>query len=176
MNGYCELGQSLSIRVFEKLGLKVTKNNASDLMNFDLNHNFGTVTFPIKYDNKIIEQSFLIDTTYRQFFTSIRCNEGMYLNKSSEISKPDPGYFVKDKDFAKNLMRDGYILLDEITAKLYGEPFYLASLDKDDIVIVNNIDFYNNIVNSISDYKLDIEELEGLEVSFPSNGYCRGGI
>lgn len=176
LNGYCELGQSLSIRFFDELGLKVTKNSASDLMNYDINHCFGTVTFPIKNNDVVVEKTFLIDTTYRQFFTSIRCNEGMYLNNSSDVNRPDPGYFVKDQEFAKKLMRDGYILLDETTAKLYGEPFYLASLDKDDIVIVNNIDFYNNILDSIGDYKLDIEELEGLEVKFPSSGYSRGGI
>ena len=52
----------------------------------------------IKNGEKIEEKTFLIDTTYRQFFTSIRCNEGMYLNKSNEINRPDPGFFVKNKE------------------------------------------------------------------------------
>jgi len=174
LNGYCELGQSLSIRLFDELGLKVTKNNAKDLMNYEINHCFGTVTFPIIDNGVVSEKNFLIDTTYRQFFTSIRCNDGMYLNKSNEINRPDPGYFIKDVEFAKKLMKDGYVLLDEDSAKAYGEPFYLSSLSKEDIPINRNIDYLNSILDSYEDYKLNIEELEGLEVKIPDSSYRRG--
>lgn len=167
LNGYCEIGQYLSINFFEKLGLKVTMNSASDFNNYELNHCFGTVTFPIKNGEKIEEKTFLIDTTYRQFFTSIRCNKGMYLNYNSEVNKPDPGYFVRDVDFAKHLMRDGYVLLDDESARLYGEPFYLATFKEFDIPRDVDLDFYNAILNSQNGYKLTFEDLEGLEVPIP---------
>ena len=164
LNGYCELGQGLSIRFLESLGLKVTKNTACNSFDYELNHCFGTVMIPVEIDGKVENKIFLIDTTYRQFFTSTRCNEGMYY-KNNE--KPDPGYFVKDEEVAKKIMRDGYILLDEYTAKCYGEGFYFSSLDKENITMHNNINYFKNIINDDSDYVLDFDEMEGLEIENP---------
>ena len=169
LNGFCELGQALSILPFENLGLKVTKNRAKDAFGFLFHHCFGTVWFPILENGEVLEEGYLIDTTYRQFFSSVRCNEGRYyaLEKNTGlIANPDPGYFVTNEQFAKDLMADGYVKFTKESACLYGEAFYLSSLeickrkDKDD----RNFDYYRAILNSSSDYSIHYDELEGLEV------------
>lgn len=67
---------------------------------------------------------YLIDPTYRQFFTSEKNN---YLtNNSMIIRTPDPGYFIKDEDKeeVERLLIDGYHILDENMARIYGDSFY----------------------------------------------------
>ena len=170
LNGFCELGQALSIMPLEKLGLRVTKNNASDAFDYPFNHCFGTVTFPIFDNNSIMPITFLVDTTYRQFFSTVRCNEGRYYaieeNTGLETS-PDPGYFMNDFSFVKQLMADGYILLDDENAKKYGEGFYLSSLRKGELRDNRKKDYFHSILLSSSDYKVREFELDGLNTDFP---------
>jgi len=169
MNGFCELAQSLSMRPFEELGLKVTKNLAEDDFGYIEHHAFGTVTIPINDNDKVVEQTYLIDPTYRQFFTSTRCHEGMYYIKDKDTDKykaPDPGYFVENIEFARELMSKGYIELNEENAKVYGSSF-----SKSSGVDINKVDYYSNIINSTSDYVLDERDMEGLSVDFPEYRY-----
>ncbi len=165
MNGFCELAQSLSIRPFEDLGLKVTKNLAENDFGYMEHHAFGTVTFPINENGRVVDRTYLIDPTYRQFFTSTRCHEGMYYIKDKDTNKykkPDPGYFVENIEFAKELMSRGYIELNSENAKTYGSAFSQASS-----IDISKINYYENIVNSTSDYVLSEKEMEGLSVDFP---------
>mgnify|MGYP003586567046 FL=1 len=60
---------------------------------------------------------------------------------------PDPGYFVKNKVFAKELIKNGFIKLNEEVAKEYGEPFYLSSLKLGEKPN-KKINYYDNIINS----------------------------
>lgn len=170
LNGFCELGQALTLMPLENLGLKVTKNSAKESFDYPFNHVFGTVTFPYNGD----EITYLIDSTYRQFFTTNRCNEGRYYQEEENTRlkvAPDPGYFVEDESFARNLMRYGYVPLTKENAKKYGEPFYKASipLEKKENLNSSNINYYENIINSNEDYKVDKEELEGLNIKFKDN-------
>lgn len=67
---------------------------------------------------------YLIDPTYRQFFTNERSD---YLTHNGIIVKtPSPGYFIKeeDKESIEKLLIDGYHLLDENIAGAYGDSFY----------------------------------------------------
>ncbi len=170
LNGFCELGQILTLRFFGDLGFQVTKNQAEQCFKYPYNHAFGTVTFPVIKHGKIINQSYLIDTTYRQFFATNRCNEGRYdtVEENTGLSTaPDPGYFVKDKEFAKELLYNGYIRLDSVTAKKYGEPFYMASLKKEEAMEKKNIslNFYSNILNNgASEYKISKQEMAELDI------------
>lgn len=170
LNGFCELGQALTLMPLENLGLKVTKNSAKESFAYPFNHAFGTVTFPYNGD----EITYLIDSTYRQFFTTNRCNEGRYYQEEENTGlkvAPDPGYFMEDEIFARNLMRDGYVPLTRENAKKYGEAFYKASipLGKKENLNSSNINYYENIINSNEDYKVDKEELEGLNLKFKYN-------
>ena len=174
LNGLCELGQALTIMPLENLGLKVTKNSASLCFSYPFNHVFGTVTFPYQDNERVIDKTYLIDSTYRQFFSTMRCNEGRYYTEEENTGlkvAPDPGYFIEDKAFAKTLMRDGYVELTEENAKKYGEPFYQASISLKDIKLPHNsdIDYYSNIMFNNEDYKVSKSELEGLNLVFPSN-------
>ena len=63
----------------EKLGLSVTKNTAEASFDYSLHHAFGTVKIPILENATLKEEFFLIDPTYKQFFTAVRCNFGSFL-------------------------------------------------------------------------------------------------
>lgn len=171
LNGYCELGQILSILPLEKLGLQVTKNKASCSLGYNQKHYFGTVTFPLLINNEILLKTYLIDTTYRQFFTTIRCNEGRYYTKDENTNndaKPDPGYFVDNILFSKKLMLNGYVELNKLNAEYYGKPFYLSTLNKEDVKNYININFYDNIISdNINSYAISEEDLEQLNIDFP---------
>ena len=123
LNGLCELGQALTIMPLENLGIEVTKNSATACFNYPFNHVFGTVTFPCQDNGRVINKTYLIDSTYRQFFSTMRCNEGRYYTEEENTNlkvAPDPGYFITDIDFAKTIMKDGYIELTKDNAKKYG--------------------------------------------------------
>lgn len=172
LNGFCEIAQALSIMPFENLGLVVTKNSASDAFEYQFNHRFGTVILPINDNNVIMDEIYLLDVTLLQFFSSVRCNEGRYYTLEENtgiVANPDPGYFFKDEEFAKKLLRDGYIRLDRVNASLYGEPFYLASLSKEQIKMYEDkkIDYYQNILHNNSDYVVRSSDIEEFDLYFP---------
>ena len=68
-------------------------------------------------------------------------------------------------------MRNGYVPLTKENATKYGEAFYKASisLEKQENLNNSNINYYENIINSNEDYKVDKEELEGLNLKFRDN-------
>ena len=174
LNGLCEIGQALTIMPLDNLGLEVTKNSATTCFNYPFNHAFGTVTFPYQGNDIVIEKTYLIDSTYRQFFSTVRCNEGRYHTKEENTGlkvAPDPGYFTTDIVFAKTLMKDGYIELTKENAKKYGDSFYKASISLKNIKLLNNsnIDYYSKIITYNEDYKVNQNELDGLNLVFPKN-------
>ena len=174
LNGLCELGQALTIMPFENLGLEVTKNSAGLCFNYPFNHVFGTVTFPYQDNGRVVDKTYLIDSTYRQFFSTMRCNEGRYHKEEENTGlkvAPDPGYFITDIDFAKTLMKDGYVELTKENAKNYGDAFLKASIPLKKIKSHHNsnIDYFSNIMFNNEDYKVNKNELDGLNLVFPSN-------
>ena len=69
------------------------------------------------------------------------------------------------------LMKDGYIELTKENAKKYGEAFYKASIplkDLDKIDLKKDVNYYEKILFSDLDYTIRRDELEGLNLSFPS--------
>lgn len=67
---------------------------------------------------------YLIDPTYRQFF--IDDNRDYIMYNSMILRTPRPGYFIKDDDKkeTEQLLIDGYHILDENIARIYGDSFY----------------------------------------------------
>lgn len=170
LNGFCEIGQATTLMPLEELGLNVTKNTAKASFNYLFNHCFGTVIFPILKNDRKDDIPFLIDTTYRQFFTTVRCNKGRYYIKEENTgmeTAPDPGYFISDINFAKELMANGYVQLTNDNAKIYGESFYLASLSEKQERKDIHYDYYSSILNHSSNYKAKDFELEGLNIKIP---------
>ena len=173
LNGFCELGQALTIRPLESLGLEVTKNSASICFNYPFNHVFGTVAFPYQDGSKVVDKIYLIDSTYRQFFSTMRCNEGRYYIEEENTNlkvAPDPGYFVRDISFAKTLMKDGYVEFNKENAKKYGDAFYKASIPLKSLNkfnIMSDKDYYSLVLLNNEDYSVRKSELEGLNLEFP---------
>lgn len=177
LDGWCDYFQYMSINFFEQIGLPVTKNRSCDAFGYKFNHYFGTVMFPIISNNGISGKTYLIDGTYKQFFTKERCNISRY-NKTryssimrKEISdSPDIGYFVKDKSFAINLINKGYFELNPKTAIKYGEPFYLSSLTREEIK-TNDLhkDYLECIMNSSSNYSDSLTDVEDFNIKLEPN-------
>ncbi len=79
--------------------------------------------------------SYLIDPTYRQFFTKDTCNESNYtLVNGMYITTPNPGYFIKeeDKEETKELLINGYAILNNNIARIYGDSFYNTKVGQRD--------------------------------------------
>ncbi len=168
LKSFCDISQSISLIPLERLGLKVTKNNAFNDFKYPYNHSFGTVTFKINENGEIKDKTFLIDITYKQFFEVIYCNNGLYYKKENdEYLSPDPGYFT-DKTFALNLLENCYFELNNQTAKLYGLPFYKSSLKLNQDVPCD-INFYDAIINSKLDYICNYSEIEDFNLNLDEN-------
>lgn len=190
LNGFCEIAQLSSLYPLEKIGVKVTKNTAENSFNYLFHHAFGTAEFPILTGEGVWNQSFLVDTTYKQFFTVVRCNHGRYYAKEENtgmIVAPDPGYFMKtreEKEVCENLIQQGYLLLTEEVAKVYGSGFEKASIslkeyDKYDEILKRDGNYYIEKIKNFSNssYESDLSELEGyffeLEIPIPKNFHNR---
>lgn len=183
LNGFCEIAQLSCLYPLEQLGLKVTKNKAEDSFNYPFHHAFGTVEIPVEIDGKVTNYLFLIDPTYKQFFTAVRCNHGRYYAKEENtglIVAPDPGYFMKsnkEKMVAETIIKNGFILLTDEVAKVYGDGFEKASIslddyNKHDVISTYTGSYYiNKIKNTSTEYCTELEELEGyaFEFDIPSN-------
>ena len=113
VTGCCGMAQYSSLRPLERLGLKVTYNNVTQL-GASYRHAFGTVTFPTAFGPK----TYLIDTTYAQFLKLER-NVSNFKNK-------DAGYYMvqnqNTKDFSERLCNQGYVgaTKDNILKYAYG--------------------------------------------------------
>ncbi len=86
-------------------------------------HTFMIVTLSTENGNL----QYLVDPTYRQFFTKDACNENNYiLINNKYITTPNPGYFIKEED--KNKIQifliNGYSILTDDIARIYGNSFY----------------------------------------------------
>lgn len=181
LNGFCEFAQLSSLYPLEKLGLVVTKNTAEDSFGYLFHHAFGTVELPIANDDGVTNELFLIDPTYKQFFTAVRCNHGRFYAKEENtgmIVAPDPGYFMKtsiEKEICKDIIKNGFTLLTEEVAYVYGSGFKKASISLENYGlhdVISNYDgsFYINMIkNNSKDYCADLSELEeyGFDLDIP---------
>lgn len=176
LNGYCEFGQLNSLYPLEKLGLSVTKNTTEKSFDTYYHHAFGTVTISIIDNDEIIDKTFLIDTTYKQFFTSIRCNNGRYYTKDEDYNvdaSPDCGFFMKtdyEKEVATKLITNGYILLTSDVAKVYGDGFKKSSIPLNKSYLFSKIEnitgdeYINDILSKSGNYSMS--ELDFIENDF----------
>lgn len=174
LNGFCELGQALSIMPLENLGVEVTKTTASNCFDYPYNHAFGTATFKIMKDGKLKKVSYLIDVTYKQFFTTNRCNEGRYytnLENTSSPTAPDPGYFIEDYSVIADLLKNGYIEITPMVAHVYGDSFYKAGLTLDKKDMTSSIDYYNTLLNNDGPYSANPIDLDGFDLNILENFY-----
>ena len=127
--GACGFSQAVTAYSLLSLGAQVTVNNISFFPDCDYRHAFATCTLPIKDGDKVEEKQFLLDATYRQFFTTLQCNLGRFYEGDPRFKDkcgPNCGYYLmKDKGraFATELLSKGYVELTEYNAKAYGTGF-----------------------------------------------------
>lgn len=155
----CGLSNSIISYPLEHMGLDVKRTTVCNFITDEnwgfkalhcpkmnsANHCFLTVSLPVQKDGGVEEVDYLIDCTYRQFFLVSKCNEGAFYNTKEHLkgkAAPQAGYFMnlnhEDREFATNLLYNGYVELNEYTAKKYGDGFVLAN---------TGLDHYNNIIN-----------------------------
>ena len=171
--GFCGLAQFSSLYPLQQLGLNITINNIRELPGYA--HAFGTVTIPIRTNDKIVPKSYIIDCTYRQFF-SIKYNViSRYFN-----TKPEAGFFInQDKEeikFAKELLKNGFIELTPHTLEMYLKPFYsmMVDIEKTDEIDkeFKKIDLIHYLKNKQDEFDFDKEEFDSwdMNLELPKKG------
>jgi len=129
--GACGFSQFSTLYPLQKLGLTVTINNISTINN--IRHAYGTVTIPINNNGTIVQKRYLIDCTYRQFF-DIKSNVvSRYIGGNS----PRAGFFVIQDDaeieFAKELLKNGFVEASPENLEKYLKPFYSMSVNMENL-------------------------------------------
>lgn len=163
--GACGFSQFSTLYPLKKLGLEVTINNVGQVCGE--RHAYGTVVIPIRSEGKIINKRFLIDCTYRQFFTLPFNVTARYLSHSPSI-----GFFINHDEeqikFAKELLKNGFIEASIENIEKYLKPFFYSSTSADNIHKVeekfNNINIVETIENKQEEF--DYEEEEFIEWGF----------
>ena len=170
LTGYCGFAQSMTLLPMIEMGLEVTINNVENFPQAKYRHAFGTVKIPIKENDKVYYKQFLLDASYRQYFTSVECSTGrFYLDNCTH--SPSAGYYVcqteEGKNMASTILKYGFIELTPQIAKLYGSGFSCESLSletlekqKEIMAIPENEFLYS--INYLQEKELnnDKEELE----------------
>lgn len=160
LTGSCGLAQFSSLYPLEKLGLKITINNASSFGAGS--HAFGTVIIPVEIDGNVVEKQYLIDCTYSQFYILYNCVGGMY----TETRSPDAGYYIKDdtvkKEFVSEVITNGYceFNMENMRKYAFGLCMNVTPITKQGELVNNfgKIDFVNIINNVQSKFDYDEEE------------------
>lgn len=169
LSGTCGLAQGLTLLPLIEANLECTINNVINFPLAKYTHAFGTVKIPIKDENGITYMPFLIDASYRQFFTTTECNQGRYYIQNC-TSGPTAGYYVCQTSegiaFATKLLKNGYIELTPENIKIYGNGFECMSLtlqnaEKQPLYMQTpGIVYLHTIYNNQVELNNDKEELE----------------
>ena len=117
----CDKAQAIITHYLSNLEVEVHPCMTQNVITEDIEgHSFLIAIFNING----INVPYLIDPTYRQFF--IDDKKGYILYNSKILRTPSPGYFIKDEDKEEiqKLLINGYHILDENIARIYGDSFY----------------------------------------------------
>lgn len=113
--------------------------------------------------------SYLVDPTYRQFFIKDTCNESNYTSINGiYVTTPNPGYFIKeeDKEETKTLLINGYSILTNNIARIYGDSFYNTKVGEDNTTyksIPGSI-YINSFLKGNSPLSKTNDELQDLKI------------
>jgi len=109
---------------------------------------------------------YLIDLTYRQFFLRENCTFNNYIMQDNQVLvTPDPGFFMVHaidggEDIAKSIIVDGYVKLDEETAKKYGDSFYFAQTGSGEISDIPGSIYLKVLLKENHKYSVDDEKFQ----------------
>lgn len=178
LKGCCKLAQELSMNLFKNLGLAITVNDDTIFTGRSTpTHFFGTVAIPVKEEEFLSIQNYLIDVTYRQFFTLNRCHHG--LTKVKNAIPPEAGYFVcqsqQGQMIASQILKNGYIKLNKEIAKIYGLGFALRFIYNQSEMVEQYFteesnQYLNRMLNQQNTLHLDTDKLArlGYTMEFPT--------
>ena len=188
--GKCGYGQALTIVPFEQIGVNTTINNTFNFPNCNYLHAFGTVSLPIKPDESnslSYNIRYLIDVTYRQFYSSVTACFGRYFVPymgTRAKNAPMHGYhmirYPGGKGIANKLLKDGYIQLTPEVLKAYAVCFELQTtpfefLNKKDKIMSTDAAVYAKCLENQTELSYDFIDL--LEIAhltkLPSSGIKR---
>lgn len=120
-----------------QLGLEVGTFNFNNVKDCLVDHIANIVYIKCNNGTLIEDRIYLVDCTYRKFFTTDKCNINRYTNDAA----PDLGLYVSVENYkkflAEELISNGYIELTDSSAKLIMEAYILAS---------RNLTFYDGVI------------------------------
>ena len=120
----CDFCQRVAGKVLENEGIEVFPKETQKILSPDvIAHSFLTIRFN--------DTDYLIDLNYRQFFMYDSCQfEKFVVVDNRVLLAPDPGFFVLNsginKETAIKIIEDGFVELNEDTAKDYLDSFYYS--------------------------------------------------
>lgn len=159
LDGACGLSQFSTLYPLQQLGLEITINNVGDICG--IRHAYGTVVIPININGKITKKRFLIDCTYRQFFTLPFNVVSRYLG-----NPPSVGFFTslnqEQIDFSKELLKNGFVEASLENMNKYLKPFFYSSVSADNIHEMDKkfgeVDIFDILENKQEEFDYTEEE------------------
>lgn len=171
----CGISQLSSLYPLQKMGLKITINNTGQMSY--VRHAYGTVEIPIRTENGIVNKRFIIDCTYRQFFIISQNVVSRYLY--SIHSSPDAGFFINktedDIEFAKELLKNGFIEATDENLEKYLKPFFSSFVDINEINKIDERFSELNIIDILENKQVKFDDDEdglisgGYNIDFPQS-------
>ena len=136
--GSCAIAQEFYNKILSKIKIPVMNFNIGDVLKTNPIHEVTCISIPTTINNQKTTKLFLLDPTFRQFCLTEENRFARYFEKprwSVRMATPHPGYFFnlteKGKEFANQLIKDGYFELTEENLKTYLDPFALYITPKE---------------------------------------------
>ena len=127
--------------------LNVITHPCNTKINIDkrtIENNFLIVEIKSSIYNQYLIIPYLVDITFRQFFTEEKCNiDQLVIKHNTYIKKPYPGYYLKtyDVEMISSLLSDGYQLFDPDLAESYSEMFIKSMKNTNEIELLSKHPF-----------------------------------
>lgn len=191
LQGYCGFGQGITATTLQNMKLmpKILNVN-TNLSSKAGRHAFVSIEMPVIQDNGTIKKTpYLIDTTYRQFLLMNEeafCDTYINDKKLGDKIPSLPGYWAlqnpKGKEFLETILSKGFVELTEENAKIFGDSFVLAAMDRKDNTMAPTHDeletgitgktYIDKMINPKVQEEIDFDEGEleerGINVATPS--------
>jgi hypothetical protein len=151
----CGLGQGLIGFQAELMGMNNHYHQINRLTSRDhgFQHVFSVLSIPVESpDGTVVEKSFLVDTTFRQFFLHEKIENGSVNNWGAELLSRPHG-----KEVADRLLQDGYVELTPEVAELYVGS--AARNGKLECIKEPDRDYFNELHKNTTNNDYDIDEM-----------------
>ena len=136
LTSYCIFAKDYLLRNYYSYfdGLNICGINVPYLLPSIFGHYFVIVNF----ESFCGDKTYIIDPTYRQFCLLSLCNKNRIYHYDLSTA---PGYFVKDTNVIKTLLKNGYLEINEYNCKVYCDSFVLAkeSFENKKIILESGI-------------------------------------